>query len=215
MELKEAIEKRRSTRAFASRAIDPRQIEEMIAAAICAPSACNRRAWKFIVIDRHELQQRIVDAGGAQFIKNARAGILVLYDNRTDNLEYRDHIQSAAAAVQNMLLTATSMGIGSCWVCQLPYKAALRALLTIPPHYDPIAYVALGYPAAPVASGRPRTQTPREVIAWNAFDFEEAAPPPALRLKLRIAAKGIYFRLPVALKRMLRPLAERFVRKFD
>ena len=214
MDLKEAIEKRRSVRTFSDRAIDVRHIEEIIAAGIRAPSACDRRAWRFIVIDKQEIKRKLYDEGGTQFIKEAPVGILVLYDNRTDDLEYCDHIQSGAAAIQNMLLTATSLGIGSCWVCHLPYKTTLRALFGIPSCYEPIAYVALGYPAAAVRTAHPRTQTTADVTAWNAYDFEQDAPSSAVRLRLRIAAKGIYFRLPAAVKKKLRPYAERFVRKF-
>jgi nitroreductase len=214
MDLKEAIEKRRSVRAYSDRAVGAGEIEEIISAGLRAPSACDRRAWRFIVVDREELKQRIFDEGGTRFIKDSPVGIIVLYDNRTDDLEYCDHIQSGAAAIQNMLLAATALGIGSCWVCHLPYKKTMRALFAIPRWYEPIAYVALGYPAAPAGPRTPRERGPRDVTAWNRFDFEEGAPPSAVRLKARRAAKDIYFRLPLSLKKLLRSFAERFVVKF-
>lgn len=213
MDLKEAIKRRRSIRRFNANQIKRSDIEEIISSATLAPSACNKEAWKFIVVDNARIKERIVDEGGPGFIKEAPSGILVLYDNRTDNIEYRDHIQSAAAAIQNMLLTATSLGIGSCWVCHLPHKSTLRRLLKIPKCFDPIAYVVLGYydyELKPNAQVYPLDK----VIAWNEFNFALPSYPIAGIVIKRIA-RYIYFSLPLFLKKALRPVAERFVKKFD
>ena len=91
---------------------------KVIEAGMWAPSACNLQNWKFIVIDNQNLKEKLVDWGAAIFIKHAPMAILVLYDNRTANIEYQDHIQSAAAAIQNMLLAAISLELGTCWICQ-------------------------------------------------------------------------------------------------
>ena len=126
MELKEAISKRRSTRKFSDKEISRDVLEEIITAGNLAPSGCNNQDWRFVIIDSPSLKARIVEEGGAKFIQEATLGILVTYNNCSDNLEYRDYIQSASAAIQNMLLAATSLGVGSCWICQLPLKSTLR-----------------------------------------------------------------------------------------
>lgn len=213
MELKEAIYKRRSVRKFRDEHISRELIEEIIRSASWAPSACNNQLWRFVVVDDSKLKQEIVEEGGAAFIKDSPVGIIILYDSYTDNSEYSDNIQSAAAAVQNMLLTATSLGIGSCWVCQLPGKATLRRLLKIPKYFEPIAYVALGYSALDVKS-HPRKNQLSEIASWNKFDFKIAKPKRA-RLKLRSIIRKAYFSLPLALKKALRPIAEKFVKKFE
>ena len=59
---------------------------------------------------------------------------------------YKDHIQSAAAAIENILLTATELGIGTCWICNLRRPRLLKKQLHIPHNFDIIAYITLGYP---------------------------------------------------------------------
>lgn len=213
MELKEAISKRRSIRKFEKKEISHQKIEEIIFSASLAPSACNRQLWRFIVIDNLEIKQRIVDEGGSVFIKDAPVGIVVLYDNQTDNLEYQDHIQSAAAAIQNMLLTATSLGIGSCWVCHLPLKSTMKKILRISRCFDPVAYILLGYPRHETKP-RPTINQSSEIISWNKFSFKDVKQPKT-KLYLRRITRNAYFNLPIFLKKSLRFLAERFVKKFD
>ena len=69
-----------------------------------------------------------------------------------DGRKHGDYIQSAAAAIQNMLLTSYSLGIASCWICNLPSSREMRPILNIPKNYDVIAYVALGYPKDKIGS---------------------------------------------------------------
>jgi hypothetical protein len=213
MELKEAINKRRSIRIFSDKPINKKQIEEIIFSATSAPSACNNQGWRFIIIDSPLIKEKIVAEGGAIFIKDSPVGILVLYDNRTENLEYQDYVQSAAAAIENMLLTATSLEIGSCWICHLPLKRTLRKLLKIPFYFDPIAYIALGYYECGLKLKDAKFQLD-EIVSWNVFDFKTTSQS-ILELKLKRIIRNTYFRLPLFLKKILSPAAERFVKKFE
>ncbi|PXV95597.1 nitroreductase [Lachnotalea glycerini] len=154
MELYEAILGRKSIRSFEDKKIEKEKLEFMIQMATYAPSASNRQAWKFIEIDDIDLKEKICNnnGGGIQYgknlIMNAPTGILVLYRNDVSKncLIYKDHIQSASAAIQNMLLTAYEMGIGTCWVCKLPKPSYLKKIMDIPRCYDIIGYIAMGYP---------------------------------------------------------------------
>ncbi|HEX54915.1 MAG TPA: hypothetical protein ENF49_02175, partial [Candidatus Altiarchaeales archaeon] len=132
MDLIEAIHSRRSVRKFKDKKIPDKDILKLIESAIYAPSACDIQGWRFIIVDKPEIIRELVDRGAASFIRNTTQGILVLYDNRTDNLEYMDYIQSAAAGIQNILLVAHSLGIGTCWVCHLPSKNEIREMFDIP-----------------------------------------------------------------------------------
>ena len=113
-------------------------------AVIYAPSACNRQAWKFIIIDEKDIKDLICKNFGSNIIENAPAGILVLYRNDVSfNYRlYKDHFQSAAAAIQNILLSAYESGLGTCWVCNLPSPKYLKKLLNIPKSYEVIAYMS-------------------------------------------------------------------------
>lgn len=196
MELKEAIYTRRSVRVFQDKPVSKEIIEELIDAAQQAPSACDRQAWKFIIINDPEVRKKLFEAGSGGAIKNAPIIILVLYNNQTDNLEHWDHVQSAAAAIQNLLLTAHDKGLGACWICHLPTKAQIRNLFQIPHNYDPIAAVVLGYPAQKPLP-RPRLHKASELISYNKFDFKEEIPSKINpQLTLKRALRKAYYLLP-------------------
>src|SRR3989338_3232092 len=101
MDILQVIKERRSTRAFSNRTVDEAVVKELVELAAWAPSNCNIQGWKFIAVNDEKVKQEMIKRGGARIIINAPLGILVLYNNQTDNTEYMDYIQSAAAAIQN------------------------------------------------------------------------------------------------------------------
>lgn len=213
MELEQVIKGRRSIRRFSERPLEPGILEKIIAAGNYAPSYCNSQGWKFIFIDDDKLKEKIFAAGGSYAIKNAPYGLLVLYNTAlSDNPEYRDWLQSGAAAVENMLLTMHDLGLGGCWICHLPNKKTLRKIFNIPKNYSPVAYVIFGYPKEsprPV----PRRYAVKEILAANKFVWP--AEKAATRIYLKRGLKKIYFILPVWLKKIIMPLTEKLVKKFD
>jgi coenzyme F420-0:L-glutamate ligase/coenzyme F420-1:gamma-L-glutamate ligase len=85
-------------------------------------------------------------------------------DRRRQNAEYTMAVQSLAAAVQNILLTAHSEGLGSCWFCApLFCQDVVRSVLGIPGNVEPQALIALGYP-----SGR-TDPPPRKALSQIAY----------------------------------------------
>lgn len=145
MDLKSAIYGRRSVRLFNKKKVEPVKIKKIIEYGTNAPTACNIQGWHFIVIENPEIKKWLVDSGSPLFIEKAQSGILVLYDNRTGNNEYKDYLQSAGATIQNMLLAAHEQGLGACWICRLPSQSTLRKFFKIPKTYDVVAYIAIGY----------------------------------------------------------------------
>jgi coenzyme F420-0:L-glutamate ligase/coenzyme F420-1:gamma-L-glutamate ligase len=68
-------------------------------------------------------------------------------DEDRRSAEYIMAVQSTAAAIQNFLLSAHAEGLGACWLCApLFCRNTVKTMLHLPPHYDPQAFVALGYP---------------------------------------------------------------------
>ncbi len=213
MELNEAIKNRRSIRKFSNQSIDNSLIEKIIEAGHWAPSHCNTQAWRFIVVKNEQIKKEMVAAGGAPTIKYAPMGILVLYEDVSENLEYQDYIQSAAAAIQNMLLTAHSLGLGGCWICHLPPKKTLRKIFSIPKNFNPIAYVLLGYPVQPPAPA-PRKLKTLELISYNQFNFNFKKTAQA-KIKIKRFFKKIYYFLPNSVKKLIFPLINKFlIKKF-
>ena len=69
-------------------------------------------------------------------------------DDRRNALERVMAVQSVAAAVQNLLLTAHDLGLGACWMCApLFAPEAVRDALNLPPDWEAQALITLGYPA--------------------------------------------------------------------
>ncbi|MBD3310498.1 hypothetical protein GF351_04720 [Candidatus Woesearchaeota archaeon] len=214
MDLDKAIRERRTVRRYLPEDIPEKELRKIIDAANHAPSACDLQAWRFIIIRDKDIMRKIMEMDAPAFIQEAPLGILVLYDNRSDNVEYNDHIQSASAAIQNMLLTAHSMDIGCCWICHLPPKRQLRKLLDIPWNYDPIAYISMGYhdkmPAA-----RKRKKGYEELVSKERFALDEKVPGRAdpVRMIKRIS-RWVYYRLPFR-KHIRKPVNKVFEKKFE
>ena len=148
------IHGRRSIRVYQERKVERHLIEQVLEAGRWAPSACNRQGWHFLVIDDNEEKQRVFQGISNPDPHKALAGgtvlIYVLYDGRL-NPEKHANVQSAAAAIQNMLLMAHALGLGACWYSSF-CDGVVRRHYQIPDHYLIVAAVTLGYPARPPGS---------------------------------------------------------------
>ncbi len=215
MELIDAIIQRRSIRRYTDERVPKEVIDKIVQAGIWAPSACNVQGWRFIILDDKKIIDQILQHGGATFLANAYQAILVLYNNQTDNIEYKDHIQSASACIQNMLLQAHELNVGTCWVNYIPRKRVLKKLFSIPFFYEPIALVSLGYYDPLKIHEQKRKQTASECIAYNHYDFTDEPIPFSRRLALsfRRFARKMYFILPF--KRLINKKAHKYEKKFE
>ncbi len=214
MDVFEAIKNRRSIRRFEDRPVPDDVIETIVEAGQWAPSACNRQQWKFIVIDSQEVKDRILKETAAYFVGKSPLLILVVYSNQTDNFEYKDHLLSAAMAIQNMQLAAHALGIGACCVNNLPIKSRLRAILEIPRSFDPVAILCMGYPKS-FPKPLKRKASIDNLISKNKFEFEGSFPSFNIKLTMKRIVRSVYYRLPAFLKGLLDPLARKFEKRFD
>ncbi|HJO06791.1 MAG TPA: nitroreductase family protein, partial [Chloroflexota bacterium] len=103
MELREALVGRRTVRRFLDRPVPRDTVEQLIDAARWAPSACNLQLWEFVVVDDPELRAAI--ASETRFIELAPVAIFATYSHEYTRENYA-WVQSAAAAIQNMMLMA-------------------------------------------------------------------------------------------------------------
>lgn len=216
MDINEAIKKRRSIRKFTDKKVDRQIIEKVIYTATHAPSACNVQGWKFIITENQDIKNKIVNLGGSIIIKDAPMGILVVYDNQTKNTEYKDDIQSASAAIQNINLAAIEAGLGTCWICHLPPKRQLRKLFKIPNSFSPIAYILVGYPASEPQTVK-RRYNPTEIINYDKFSADWPVNKINwLALWTKKILMKIYYLLPTFVKTKLvnKFIDRNFVKKF-
>jgi len=175
MELKEAIYNRRSVRIFQDKRIELKKIHQIIDAAQWAPSACNKQGWRFIVVSDKKIKERIVNqAGSTYLIKKSPLVIFILYEKHLTERKY-SYIQSAAAAIQNLLLTAHSLGLGATWSTGLGNLEVVKKELRVPENYQVIACVVLGYPLEEPMT--PQRKKIKEILSFDYFDFADGSYP--------------------------------------
>jgi nitroreductase len=158
MDLFQTILKRRSIRKYTGQKIPPKLIENLLKAAMYAPSAMNNQAWQFVVVDeRQNLNEILTVIPHAEMLKSSQAAILICGDLNLDkNVDYLQ--QNCSAATQNLMLAAYGLGLGSCWIGVYPVKeiiSGLQNLFNLPEYVLPISLVSLGYQAEyPIAEER-------------------------------------------------------------
>ncbi len=148
----ELIKSRRNIKYFLPKFVSWEKIARVIDAGRHAPSSGNIQNWKFIVIFEMSQKQEIAGACYDQY-EIIQAGALIVVCNEVDKVEryygVRGErlygIQNCAAAIQNMLLEAHSLGLGSRWIGGFD-EEAIKSQLGIPEEIRPQAIVALGYP---------------------------------------------------------------------
>lgn len=185
MELKEAINKRRSIRKFKSLDVSKELIEDLIKCARLAPSAKNRQPWKFLIVkndiknqiadimlekeenSKISLERKIYNANSsvkstAQIIKEAPILILVLKQYE-DNWIIGDSL-SIGGAIEHICLRATDLGLGSLLIRDIVYTQKEIAKLVGHEDMELISAISIGYP-----NENPK-QRPRkkliEVLEW-------------------------------------------------
>jgi nitroreductase len=150
MDALEAIFNRRSIRQYTAAVITDATVETLLRAAMYAPSAVNKQPWHFIVFRDGEIKERIIAFhSSASMLREASAAILVCWD---ENLQHDTGYGpiDCAAATQNILLAAYSLGLGSVWVGIYPRikrMESVHSLFKLPEHIKPFSIISLGYPA--------------------------------------------------------------------
>jgi len=152
MELSEAIKGRRSIRAFKKQHVPEEIVEKLINAASWAPSAGNIQPWEFVIVRKPAVKKRLAQAAlNQEFVEEAPVVIVVCADEERSSMGYSFRgrtlycIQDTAAATQNILLTAYSLGLGACWIGAFNEDEAKEAL-NAPEGIRPVAIIPVGYP---------------------------------------------------------------------
>ncbi|MHA1974942.1 MAG: nitroreductase family protein [Candidatus Hodarchaeales archaeon] len=153
MELLELIKKRRSVRSYKSDEIADEDIQTLLEAARWAPSAGNRQPVEIIIVKSPEQKGLLVkNALNQKFIQEAPVVLVVCSDLERSSSRYGERgsslyaIQDAAAATQNILLTATAMGYGTVWIGAFD-ESGVSETLKLPSNIRPLAIIPIGRPA--------------------------------------------------------------------
>lgn len=143
--------------------MDREILDDIVTAALHAPSAMNRQTWKFTVVTNREKIKLLSDAIGKELGRNGydmyQPAVLIIPSNHRDTVWGRE---DNACALENIFLAAHSYGVGSVWInqmqgiCDQPEVRAVLDELGIPQEHLVYGMAALGYPAQPVTDEKAR-----------------------------------------------------------
>lgn len=158
MEVSDAIRNRRSVRSYSDKKIGRQDIEKILEAAIWAPSGKNGQPWRFQIIEDKELICALSEFSVYRdWLRQASCQIAVYLD-KSRSYNYVKDVQSCGAAIQNMLLRAHSLDIGSCWIGEvLPLADKIKNVCGVKGvDLELMAVVAFGYNGGETPQGRRR-----------------------------------------------------------
>ncbi len=138
-----------SVRRYTEKEIVAEDLNKIIRAGFAAPCSHDTRCWHFVVLDDREIMKSIGEnMNYAHMIQYADKAIVVCADKEKSPYGW---MLDCAAATENILLAAESLGIGSCWTAVYPYKdreeTARKYLSSIPEDIEIFCIIPLGYPA--------------------------------------------------------------------
>jgi nitroreductase len=144
MDVFEAIRTRRSIRKYRQEPISDEKLDMILEAACLAPSAGNRQPWRFIVVQNaHRKKQVAQIANNQAFLKDAAAIIVGVGD---PDASTNWHEKDSMIALEHIVLAATALGYGTCWIGAFD-EDALKRLLKIPTQMKVVALLPIGIPA--------------------------------------------------------------------
>jgi len=150
MELFDALHTRRSIRAFTDEPVSEADLETILRAAMAAPSAVNAQPWHFVVITDRAILDAIPGIHPhAAMCKTAQAAIVTVAELALEKSP-GNWMVDCSAAVENLLLAARGIGIGTVWCGLYPRRERMEPMakrLGLPEGFAPHSLVPLGHPA--------------------------------------------------------------------
>jgi len=148
MDVMEALFTRRSIRRYTGEPVSEENLKLLLKAGFCAPSAHNKQPWQFVVVRNRDTLEEIARLHPyAKMLPQAGCGIIACGDtDRESNIGYL--VEDCSAAIENILLAAHGLGLGSVWCGLYPVQErvdAVAKLLSMPSDMIPIGLVVVGH----------------------------------------------------------------------
>jgi len=145
------LRQRRSFRKFEERPVEEEKIEQILRAALMAPSSKRSTPWSFVVVDEKDKLVKMAASRemGSKFLENAPLAIIVL----ADETKSEAWVEDASIAAILMQLQAEDLGLGSCWVQvrgrrkdeNITTEECVRELINAPDNLKIECMIAIGY----------------------------------------------------------------------
>jgi nitroreductase len=164
MSMLDVILSRRSIRCYLDKEIPADVLNKIVEAGRQSPSAANRQPYHFVIVTDSEIKKEL-KGSYSSFIEKAPAIIVGCADPKAFLSGWWAAVDTAIA-LQNMVLAAWSLGVGSCWTGSFNEQKTKEAL-KIPEDWEVVAVVAFGYPAE---QPKARKKKPvKELFSYNKF----------------------------------------------
>lgn len=165
MSLLDLILSRRSIRRYENKDIPEEVLQQILETGRQAPSAANRQPIHFVIVTDRDILQNLCNNLINRFVKYAPVAIVGCADIKS-LLTGKWAVVDATIAMENMVIAAWTLGIGSCWIgaCN---EEKIKELLKIPDKWKFVALLTFGYPAE---QPKPRKKKPfKKMFSFNSF----------------------------------------------
>jgi len=151
---------RKSVRSYTDQKLTQDQIETLLRAAMAAPSGMNLQPWRFVVVTDQAVKDALAGPRGGMYAQAAAVfvvcGETMMKGRPAEDggepveVENGNWTADCAAAAENLLLAAQSLGLGAVWTACYPYPDRMgnvRDVLGLPEKVSPYCVIPVGYPA--------------------------------------------------------------------
>ena len=180
----EIVKRRYSVRNYLDKPVDRKLINKCIEAARLAPSAENTQPWRFIVVDDHELLEKLKKqafSGIFSFTKwaNSAPVIIVILAKpgfianklgaQVQKIHY--HLLDIGISVEHLVLQAAELNLGTCWIGWFNIKG-VRKILNIPKKYEIPGLVSLDHFKYDKKLNKKKKKPLSKILFFNKGDLE-------------------------------------------
>jgi nitroreductase len=165
MSVVDSILSRRSVRKYQNKEIPQEVVNQILEAGRQAPSAINKQPIRFVVVKDGEITKDFSSALFNRFVKDAPMVIVGCADVKS-LLTGKWAVIDTTIALQNMVIAAWSLGVGSCWIGAFN-EEKIKQLLKIPQKWKVVALVTFGYPDE--ESKPKKKKSVEELFGFNSF----------------------------------------------
>ncbi|MEL7561791.1 nitroreductase family protein [Dehalogenimonas sp. 4OHTPN] len=167
MEFSEVISSRYSVRSYRPDTVPDDQLQKVLEAARLAPTAANRQPFKVLIIHTEGREAELQGIYPSEWFTQAPILLCVcaLPDRGWERHDGKNYAEvDAAIVMDHIILAATSLGLGTCWVAAFDVPTA-RKVLRIPDEWQPIVFTPLGYAHSQL---RPKSRRPlSELVVYD------------------------------------------------
>jgi nitroreductase len=171
----ELAKERYSCRSYSSKEVSKDIISEVLNIARMAPSAKNLQPWRFVVVTNADLKEKLSDCYSASWLKTAPVIIVACGDHSASwkRSDGKDHCDiDLAIAIDHITLSATDIGLATCWICKFDVMKCAE-VLNLPSNVYPVALIPLGYSAEKgnYSERHLIRKDLGDIVSWEGYNF--------------------------------------------